>query len=119
MKQIIIALFAAIFFMGCDQPEKVYSEGARVGTVQKLSLKGDYEYRKTYEGILLQNGALGAWEFSISPMDQVTAQAAQSAADNQTPVKLHYKQYKGTAPEGAPTFQTEYRVYKVEVLTTK
>jgi hypothetical protein len=100
-----------------------YSDGIRVGTVQKFSRKGFIF--KTYEG-QLNMGVVNlsqpnnqgdsrqvgnAWDFSVGPFDKGTAVAIDEAMANEKRVKLYYKQmlyqfdWRG---------ETDYFVYKVE-----
>lgn len=100
-----------------------YSDGIRVGTVQKFSRKGFIF--KTYEG-QLNMGVVNlsqpnnqgdsrqvgnAWDFSVGPFDKETAVAIDEAMANEKRVKLYYKQmlyqfdWRG---------ETDYFVYKVE-----
>jgi prepilin-type N-terminal cleavage/methylation domain-containing protein len=91
----ILGLLAGIavgFGGGCSQ-----SEGSRVGTVTKFSLKGIVY--KSWEGELVtggirakSDGQAGAniWEFSVA--DKKVVAQVQDALDHGRTVKLDYKQ---------------------------
>jgi hypothetical protein len=106
-----VPILAAIALTGCIN----YSDGARVGVVQKISHKGIVF--KTYEGELVQAGirarANGAvtdiWKFSVQ--DPAVVKQVEQAAETGQPVKLTYEQDVWNAPWVAGT---SYRIVKVE-----
>ena len=115
---LLISVFAIVLFYP-------YSDGFRVGTVQKFSNKG-YIF-KTYEGTLnmgvvsFQAPTTSAtadertnssvWNFSVASSDDTTVKSIEDAMTTGKRVKVHYKQmlyqfdWRG---------ETTYFVYKVE-----
>ncbi len=77
-----------------------FSDGTRVGMLQKFSRKGNVF--KTYEGELLQegfsgrNGSLSAQYFYFSVEDE--AVASQLEKSQGQAVKVHYTQYRRSLP---------------------
>lgn len=98
----LIALAAALAVTGCGIP---YSDGTRVGTVQKISSKG--LFWRTNEGELVMDGfrfkgnqvssgGTNIWKFSVQ--DAAVVAAIDKAAEAGTRVKLTYEQKLLPAP---------------------
>ena len=69
-----------------------YSEGSRVGVVQKLSKKGFF--CQTYEGEMLVNTTSTAFpeKFKFSVADTVTLVKVEAALASTKPVQMEYQQ---------------------------
>jgi hypothetical protein len=102
MKKTLLALMACLlipltlFAGGAQAAEDCYSSGTRVGTVQKLAVKG--YVNKSYEGELVQAGIKtkadagisNVWHFSIT--DPKVAATVDQAATAGQPIALRYCQ---------------------------
>ena len=101
-----------------------YSDGTRVGTLQKFSRKGNIF--KTYEGELLQegfanqrNGQFSAQYFYFSVSDDKVA--AQLEKQQGKYIKVHYTQYHRSLPWRGENYDTknpekgQYIVDRVEM----
>lgn len=90
---VLVVMLAPVLFAGCVQ----YSDGERVGIVQKFSKKG-FAMCKSYEGhavIGLQNNGTintNAEDFSFSVEEQSIIPALEKAMESGHRVKLHYNQ---------------------------
>lgn len=113
-RTIIIAALAALALSACNIQ---YSDGFRVGVVQKCSQKG--LFYKTFEGELVvegikntQQGAISnVWAFSAN--DKKVADAISAAANAGQRVKLYYTQYALNSPSIG---DTGYLVTRVETV---
>lgn len=121
---VVLVLAAVVLWVGFAVCSGVsYSQGSRIGTVQKFSRKGIIV--KTWEGELAmegfsrgKSGASGSvWSFSVSDsaVDPVTGQKVveviQKAMDQGEMVNLKYTEYwfKGR-------YETAYQVTSVSVI---
>lgn len=114
MKKLGVMLLAAAL-AGCGF---TYSDGSRVGLVQKVSRKG--LVWKTYEGGLVQDGfrlnaqtgsGSNTWLFSVQ--DKSVADAIDAAAEKGQRVKLTYEQRAFVMPWQV---STPYIVVKAEAV---
>lgn len=94
-----LALLVVLLSVGCriGEPKPTYSDGYRVGNIEKFSRRG--LIWKTWEGRLLLNGfdrnsdgQLVARKFHFSVTDAKVAQDIESAMTNDKPIKVHYKE---------------------------
>lgn len=109
---LIAAAFATSAAAGC------YSEGVRVGTVQKFSLKGfitkSWEGELVMEGTKLKAGAEGGtrggnvWAFSVE--DAEVAKVIDNAAMSGGQVALRYCQNNPLNPLKGLDAGTSYRI---------
>ena len=109
---LIAAAFAASATAGC------YSEGVRVGTVQKFSMKGfitkSWEGELVMEGVKLKAGAEGGtrggnvWAFSVE--DAEVAKVIDNAAMSGGQVALRYCQNNPLNPLKGLDAGTSYRI---------
>lgn len=97
-----------------------YSEGARNGTVVKLSKKG--VMFKTWEGQLNLGAFMpgnnnstptNVWEFSVPKGNKDVLDKIDKSIEKGKRVKLHYKEKLITLPWRG---DTKYMIYKVDVL---
>jgi hypothetical protein len=116
MKKILALIIGVLFLTSCSNN---YSNGERIGTVNKLSKKG--LFWETWEGHLnlTQTGmtSTDSWDFSIDRDNEPEGLAVQldSAAEYGWKVKLTYKQVTGWnwfSNRG----ETNYFVTKMETL---
>lgn len=114
-------IFLALLFGGIRGCSGTYSEGSRVGTVSKFSLKG-VTY-KTWEGELLIGGMRSTrdsdgnsqlvgnvWEFTVETDRKDLIDAIQNAMDHNQPVRLKYIEKGYSSPFDG---NTRYRVKEV------
>ena len=120
---VMLVILGSLLFggiRGCS----TYSEGSRVGTVTKLSLKG--VSHKTWEGELLLGGmrnttdADGAsrltgnvWEFTVDNNRKDLIETIQNAMDRNKTVRITYEE---KAYHNAFEGDTRYRVKEVKVI---
>ena len=112
-----IAFIAAAFISMAAQAD-CYSEGVRVGTVQKFSVKGfmtkSWEGELVMEGVKLKAGAEGGtrggnvWAFSVS--DAAVAKVIDNAVMSGGVVALRYCQNNPLNPLKGLDAQTSYRI---------
>lgn len=87
-------LFLCLLVYGCHTVANfTYSEGDRVGIVDKFSRKGTF--CKTWEGELQQRsletgGTPQTWQFSVA--DPEAIKQVQAAMEKSTRYKLHYEE---------------------------
>jgi hypothetical protein len=115
---LFLAGIVALPIVGCGSGIP-YSDGNRVGTVQKISKKG--LFFPTWEGQLVmdgvrvkgtEGGVTNVWDFSVGTDDAIAAQIEKASEDG-VRVKLHYEQHVVAGPSWG---STGYRVTKVERL---
>lgn len=124
--KLIPYLLIAAFCISCDQaPNRIVSEGSRVGTVVKFSLKEaaptDYQTSpKCWEGQLNMSipgqAAPEQWVFSVQPDDTAAVEKVKMAMRNRGVYELSYRQYLRVPTEAGgctaqPKMGTTYAVY--------
>jgi hypothetical protein len=115
MKKLI--LIAAILAATSARAE-CYSEGVRVGTIQKFSMKGfvtkSWEGELVMDGVKLKAGAEGGtrggnvWAFSVD--DAAVAKVIDNTVMSGNPVALRYCQNNPLNPLKGFSAQTSYRI---------
>jgi hypothetical protein len=104
MKKFLVASLLALSLTGCSTS---YSDGYRVGTLQKFTKKG-WVFR-SYEGELaLAGSGYNVWSFSVLD-EKVVQKLSQYPADK--PIKLQYKQWLIHNPL---TMTNDYEITAVE-----
>lgn len=123
-------LFIAAFCFSCDlsTPNRVVSDGSRIGVVVKFSLKeassssSDYVPPRCWEGELNMtlpgSSAPETWLFSVPPDDSAAVEEVKVAMRSRKTVEVHYRQwlYVPSEPGGCvarPRQGTTYAVYDV------
>ena len=107
---LVIALTAITASAEC------YSDGIRVGAVQKISKKG--MVMKSWEGELVMEGVKGSqraisnvWRFSV--LDKNVASAIEDAAMTGEQVALKYCQHNPLVPH--PNIDADYEITKAVI----
>ncbi len=119
----IVGILGALLFggvRGCS----TYSEGSRVGTITKFSLKG--VNFKTWEGELLMGGmrttfdgnggshfTANIWEFTVDKDRKDLIDAIQNAMDHNRTVRVNYEEKGIVSPFAG---NTRYRVRGLQVI---
>ena len=111
-------ILAVALGAACAHASDCYSEGVRVGTVQKFSIKGfvtkSWEGELVMEGVKLKAGAEGGtrggnvWAFSVS--DAAVAKIIDNAVMSGGVVALRYCQNTPLNPRKGFDAQTSYRI---------
>jgi len=120
MKKIVAVLFLIACSNATAYAGDCYSEGARVGVVQKFSQKG--VINKSWEGEMVQDGvrakasgqgaaSTNIWKFSV--MDPVVAKQLDDAVFSGDPVAVRYCQQGSIKLLGKT--DTEYLITAVRV----
>lgn len=122
MKSTFIALAIAALTFGAHASE-CYSEGVRVGTIQKFSSKG--VVNKSWEGELVMEGVKfktdsegttrggNVWRFST--LDKAVAKVVDEAVMSGAPVALKYCQRAALDVSGWGTTDTPYLIVQAVV----
>jgi len=116
MKKIIVATMLSISVISAQA--ECYSEGVRVGAVQKFSMKGlitkSWEGELVMEGVKLKSGNNGGarggnvWAFSVD--DASVAKVIDNAVMTGGQVALRYCQNNPLNPLKGFSAQTSYRI---------
>lgn len=88
----VVVMAALIGYLYFASAGWTYSEGSRVGVVDKFSKKGGTFGWKTHEGELFRGVGREAWAFSVEEGPMVAK--VQEAMDNTWRVKLLYRQQR-------------------------
>lgn len=115
MKHVKTLLIGAVLSIAMSAQADCYSDGIRVGTVQKFSSKG--YINKSYEGELVmegtkfkagQNGTSGGNVWAFSASDPVVAKVVETASMNGSVVALKYCQISPIDITRKMSFDTPY-----------
>lgn len=118
MKKILIALAVSVAAIAAHA--ECYSEGVRVGTLQKFSNKGlvnkSWEGELVMEGVKLKSSETGTrggnvWAFSV--LDPAVAKVIDEAVMSGAPIALKYCQAMPLAAIG--TTDTPYRIVQAVI----
>lgn len=117
MKKTLIALALALAALGSASAGSCYSEGVRVGSIQKFSQKGfvnkSWEGELVMEGFKLAAGAKGVrggdvWAFSV--LDANVAKVIDGVVMTGGSVAVRYCQANPYDPTVSLSTDTEYRI---------
>jgi hypothetical protein len=129
--RLVGAALIAAFCFSCSTPNRVVSEGSRVGVVVKFSLKEAAQAElgqtppRSWEGELNMTipgqAAPEVWLFSVNPGDAAAVEQVKAALRSRAPVELSYRQWLRvpTEPGGCvarPLQSTTYVVYQAAPL---
>lgn len=101
----ILLVFGSWFYIHYNY---TYSEGERVGVIQKFSKKGNVF--KTYEGELLLSNGLNSEKFYFSVLEDSVATKLMATEGQK--VAVHYEKKNGTLPWRG---ETTYFVNGIEI----
>ncbi len=96
---LVLALLASSIGCRFGEPSPSYSDGYRVGVIEKFSRKG-FVF-KSWEGRMILQGytrdgdgnlVVRSFPFSVLPQHQAIAAQIEAAMSSGSPVRVHYRQ---------------------------
>lgn len=132
MKKTTLAVLISSLLFGCVDPNRIVSDGERIGVIRKFSLKETgyspgRQAPRSWEGemdVSLPGSAGEVWLFSVPPDDAPAIDKVKAAMRSRKVVIAHYRQWlrvptevrdAGSGCAGPQQLQmTPYAVYDVK-----